>query len=229
LKAFSKALLALLAIGLFYFLLTLIVPHVLWSQLEKSAHLTISGQDRLPFLLGRGEYAPLSLEQEGRFHIEAEKATIRYDALKTLLGQIPLEIQAENITLHVDNSLLNLMLSSGSFETLDAKITVFSGKGIEVRSFNLKGSEISLEAKGRLVKKGQGSSDLKATLWINSGLLEREMKPLVQDLLTRERKKHTLDDRVKFDFLISGDLSHPLINLTSDLIRFSVREKEVIS
>jgi len=229
LKPFFKVLLPLAAVGLFYLLLTYFIPTQLQDRLFKSINIKLQGQNKTPLFLGKAQFSPLTVEREGEFVLTAEKAQVNYDPSTVVLGRIELSIQAEDLTLTTDHSILNFILSDESFKELDARITVFSGKGVQIHELALEGENISLRAQGKLLKEGVGTSDLKATLWVDGKLLERQAKPLVQDLLTRERKMHDLNGRVKFDFLISGDLSHPLINLQSDLIKFSVREKEVVT
>jgi hypothetical protein len=229
LKPFFKALLPLLAVGFFYLILTYLIPIQLQNRLFKSIDIKFQGDNKSPFFLGKARFAPLTLERGEDFILTAAKAQVNYDPSTVVLGRIKLRIQAEDLTLVTNHSILNFILSEESFKELDARITVFSGKGVQIHELTLEGENLSLRAQGKLLKEGVGTSDLKATLWIDAKLLEEQAQPLVQDLLTRERKMHNLNERVKFDFLVSGDLLHPLINLQSDLIKFSVKEKEVVT
>jgi hypothetical protein len=51
---------------------------------------------------------------------------------------------------------------------------------------------------------------------------------LREDIFSRDKDKSGRDRPLEFEFHLSGDLTHPVIDLRSDLIKFSVREKEEV-
>ena len=228
-KIITKVLLTVFVAGLLYFLITPLSQKILLLRLERGAEIEITGKNLSPFLLGAIHFKDLKISKKKSFQIRASRGRIKFSPLETLLGQAPLQIKANNLSLETNDNLINSFFSKATFDVLDAKIVVFSGKGILVQSCSIRGNGIMFEAKGKLVREGRGNSDLKATLRVSSPELLETFKSLNQNLFYKNQKSENLGKPLTFQFKLSGDLTHPLISLQSDLIRINVREKESVS
>jgi hypothetical protein len=222
-----KALLAILAAGLLYILLTPILQKALFLRLEKGGEISIQGKNLSPFTWGFVHLKDATISKPDLFTLTAKDARINFSPVSTLLGQIPLTIRAKTLTVSSQEKILNSAFSSALLDTLDAKITVFSGKGIAIHRLEIDGSGIKFSSKGKLVKKGKGNSDLSASLWVDPAVMGENFQMLTQDLFLKNTEKTRSNQPTEFKFRLTGDLSHPTVDFQSDLIQFGVREKEV--
>lgn len=226
-KLLSKALLLILAAGLLYLITAPLFQKILLVRLEKGGEIKLEGENLSPFSLGYLHMRNVTISRQDLFKVTAEEARVHFSPVETLLGQIPLRIDARDLTLRSKEDLLNSAFSNTPIDVLNAKITVFSGKGIAVHQLEVKGTGLKFSAQGKLVKEGKGNSDLTASLWLDPALADGKFRILTQDLFSGDKGTAGSGKPLEFHFSLKGDMAHPVVSLQSDLIRFNVNEKEV--
>ena len=203
---------------------TPLVQTMVLERLERSADIEISGKNLSPFSLTHIRFENIKITEKDMFILNAENAVLTFSAVETLLGQIPLVVRARNLKLILKEDALISFFSEVPLETLDAKIKIFSGKGVWIESLDLKGKDLELTAHGKLIKEGKGESDLKAKLVIPADFPGKGFKVLTQNIFSKNTSPSSSAKPLTFEFELRGDRTHPQISLQSDLVSFDVRE-----
>lgn len=199
---------------------------ILFSRLERSADIRIAGRNHSPFAMHKIYMTDLTIERKKLFKIHAQKAWISFSPFETLLGQIPLAIDAQNLTGGSGFGTLGGVLKDATFEKLNAKMTVFVGKGVNLEKFHLVGAQAELNVEGKILRKKKGDSDLKVRLFVAPDFLEKNAGFLVKNIFSHENDGVKRTAPYDFRFHLTGNIERPLISLESDLIEVNVKLKE---
>jgi hypothetical protein len=209
-----------------YLSVTLLIQRIFITQLEKSVEIQLSGRNLSPFSLSSIHFENLEVKREGVFVLRAKQAVFYFSPPEVFFGHIPLVLRAQNLLLMVSDGALKLLIPEVPFESLSAKLDIFSGKGFRIHEFNLKGKSVEFTGEGRILKKGLGPSDVSASFSIDEEDSRSEAwKLFTKNLLTKTAPDATTSGKLTFNFRLQGDLASPAVSLDSNLVSFNIQEK----
>jgi len=226
LKSPAKALSLLVVAAAIYLGTAPVIQQILLRELEQTAEISITGKNLTPFSLFSMRFRDLTVSRQGIFLLRAQDAVISFSPLETLFGQIPLELHAKDLDLILEDALMNLAVSGLPARSLDSKMEIFTGKGVQIDSLELKGKGLDLTASGKLIKKGKGDSDVTAHLSIDPSALGPALRIFSQNIfLKNQQAPGPKTEPLNFDLHLKGDLTDPAISFESDLVSINVNEK----
>jgi hypothetical protein len=226
LKFFKSLFLPLVIAGALYLILAPALQTLLLARLEEGSELKFSGRNLNPFSLFSIPYENLEITlKDHPFSLKAKRAVFFFSPFETLLGTIPLRIKASNLQVISEDPAMNLLVSGMKVDTLESRLQIFCGKGVEVRSLELKGKDLTLQAKGRVMKRGRAGSDLAISLTAGRDSFWGGMKFLTENLFSKKKESTAQEGPVNFKFHLKGDIARPEISLESDLVSLNISEQ----
>ncbi len=215
-RCFTISLFSLVLLWSFCYLLPYATSSLLVFLLEQKGEISISYLKKENSSFTKVTFDQLTIKKEGFTEINVGKASVQYNVLELLAGQISLSIYARNILLEAKSIFNNspVDLEQLQFDDLDTTVLFSPDKKINFKYLRLSGDMGDIFLAGSMQQKK--NLDLYFSLFVQDDFLK-----VLPNFISENLFNDNLSTKKQISFSLNGNWFSPSINFQSDLIKIN--------